>query len=983
MLKMIKNYIISLCFIFLAVGLVKAQEATIFINEIAWMGTDISSTNEWIELYNNTNNNIALEGWTLKSKDGQPEINLSGTILAHDYFLLERTDDNTVAQKIASQIYVGSLSNAGEYLELIDSSNNLVDFIDMSASWLYGDNDTKQTMERVDGNSWQTSLGGGGSPAEKNSTQEELENTDVVVDTENEEEINYISEIDYRYADILINEIVSDPADGDTEWIELFNNTNEDIDLDSWYIKEGSDAKTILNGMLKANNYFVIESPKGNLNNSGDEVLLFSFNDRLINDLVYGEWNDGDISDNAPLASDPFSVARINNKDTRNNFNDFELTSKVTKGGANIILNDEDFVVGDIEDYDFGKTVIVSEIFPNPEGDDRDGEFIEIYNFGDRDINLFGWLLGDASKNRFEFAKGDAVKSGTYLVLYRSDTGIALNNTGDTVDIYQAGSENPVYTVIYTKSEEGFSFNNTKTEETENFYNKNFIENNWTWSENISPGVKNKFKLINHVPEIDFSFGDILQVGRPILFDSSDSFDEDGDSLTYHWNFGDGFENILENPEHTYFEAGVYNVVLEINDGENIADVEKILKVENNYKFDNGESKNIESINFGETKIYITEVLPNPDGDDNEGEFIEIYNAGEYPVSLFDWALDDMEGGSKPYKIESDCVIDAGEYFVINRTESGVVLNNSYDKVRLIDGQKNIVDEIEYQKTSNAKSYSKDDNGNWFWTEEISPGDKNSFYISGSDYSREEIFVSAGGEYFSQKSPREVQAHAAGQFVLAEGVVNSLPGMFSSQYFYIEGDGGVQIYSNKKDYPKLALGDLVHVRGEISKINNESRIKTKTKEDISIIDVGYTIEPIEVEGRLNSDYIGRLVLLKGEIIEKNSKKLVLANKNGEYNIEIKNGTDIDLKKIKEEDSVNLVGVVISTKNNYVIFPRTENDIEIVEENKPSESGTVLGEFSEDDEWSLEQKNNKKDYYFLLLYFFAVLILILIYKKTRK
>ena len=925
----------------------------------------------------------------MKSKDGEPEIFLEGIIPAQGYFLLERTDDNTIPQKEANQIYVGSLANTGEYLELIDAENNLVDFIDMSTGWLYGDNDTKQTMERVEESAWQTSLNKGGSPAEINNTQEisvenieDEENPAETSDEVRDESLSHDS-INYRYADILINEIVSDPADGDSEWIELFNNTNQDIDLDDWYIKEGSDTKTILGGVIDANKYFVIETPKGNLNNSGDEVLLFSSNDKLISDLVYGEWNDGDISDNAPVASDPFSIARISNRDTQNNFNDFKITIKLTKGVANIILDEEDFVANEIEDYDFGQTVIVSEIFPNPEGDDKSGEFIELYNYGDRDIGLFGWRLGDASKNRFEFERGDIIKSKMYLVLYRNDTGIALNNTGDSVDIYQAGAENAVYTVVYTKSEEGFSFNNTKTEETENFYNKGFASHNWIWSESISPGEKNKFKLINHVPEVDFSFSDILYVGRPILFDSSDSFDVDGDSLTYHWNFGDGFENILENPEHTYFEAGVYNVVLEINDGENITRAEKILKIENNYRVSNGDLENKESINFGETKIYITEVLPNPDGDDNEGEFIEIYNAGEYPVSLFDWVLDDMEGGSKPYKIESNYEIDVGEYFVINRTESGVVLNNSYDMVRLIDAEENIVDEIEYKKTSNAKSYSRDDGGNWFWTEEISPGDKNNFYVENNDYGMEEVFVSAGGEYFSQKSPREVQTHAAGQFVLVEGVVNSLPGMFSSQYFYIEGDGGVQIYSNKKDYPKLSLGDLVHVRGEISKINNESRIKTKTKEDISVVDVGYTIEPVEIEEELNSNYLGKLVLVRGEIIEKKSSKFILANKNGEYIFEIKSGVDIDLKKIKEEDSINLVGVVVSNKNDYLILPRMESDIEIVEENKSSELGMVLGEFSDKDEWSLEQKNNKKDYYFLLIYFFAVLILIIIYKKTHK
>ena len=64
--------------------------ASVVINEIAWMGTVVSSADEWIELKNNTDGEIDLTNWTLKAIDGSPEINLSGIISASGYFLLER-----------------------------------------------------------------------------------------------------------------------------------------------------------------------------------------------------------------------------------------------------------------------------------------------------------------------------------------------------------------------------------------------------------------------------------------------------------------------------------------------------------------------------------------------------------------------------------------------------------------------------------------------------------------------------------------------------------------------------------------------------------------------------------------------------------------------------------------------------------------------------------------------------------------------------
>ncbi len=976
---MFKKTSAILLFFILFFSSARAEQSSILINEIAWMGTEISSTDEWIELFNPTNMSIDISGWFLRARDGQPSIGLEGIIPARGYFLLERTDETSVPQKTANQIYVGSLTNTGEYLELFDSEENLFDYINMSTGWEHGDNDTKRTMERVLGSTWQTSLNIGGTPGSLNIVEE----VEVLVTEENEETPTVTYNTTYSYSDILINEIVSDPADGDTEWIELFNNTSQKIDLEGWYIAEGSGTKTSLEGLLSAQGYFVVESPGGNLNNDGDEVLLFSPSDKLINDVVYGEWNDGDITDNAPVAEDPYSIARINGRDSKNNSNDFAISIKLTKGSSNIILNEEDYSVGNMDDYDFGQTIVVSEVFPNPEGNDKAGEFIELYNYGVRDVNLFGWQLGDNSKNRFEFKRGDTIGARAYLVLYRGDTRIALNNTGDSLSIYQAGAENAVYTLVYTKADEGFSFNNTKTEETDNFYNKGFIASNWTWSETISPGEKNIFKLVNHPPEVDFSFSENLFTARPVLFDSSDSFDIDGDELSYLWDFGDGFENILENPEHTYFKEGVYRVSLEVSDGENTSLVEKTIIIENRFELGEIVGDGVDELNFGETKIYISEILPNPDGDDAEGEFVEIYNAGDRPLNLFNWILDDMEGGSKPYRFETNVIIEPRDYFVLNRTESGIVLNNSYDMVRLIDREENVVDSVEYQKTLNAKSYSKNEQGEWVWTEEISPGNENAKVALSSDFGIDKFSLGDDLNYFSLKSPREVQDHGAGQMVLVEGVVNSLPGMFSSQYFYIEGDGGVQIYSNKKDFPQLAIGDLVQIRGEISKINQESRVKTKTRAEIVVIDRNYILTPAKLEGDLRAEHLGKLVLISGEIVEKSGNKFILENQDGIFNFEVKENIDIDKKTLNEGDKIELMGIVSSNKDTYVILPRFESDIIPTEEYSDSDHGEVLGEFGEKSEWNLEQKNNNRKYLYLFFYFLAVLSLIFLYKKTRE
>jgi hypothetical protein len=143
------------------------------------MGTKESSSNEWIEVYNNSSTPVNLFGWVLRTSDESLNIPLKGTIKPNGYFLLERTDDNSVENVKADQIYSGSLSNSGENLELV-FNNTVIDSIDCTLGWIKGNKETKQTMERKDPllsspNNWQTSEKEEGTPKQKNSSGEKIE----------------------------------------------------------------------------------------------------------------------------------------------------------------------------------------------------------------------------------------------------------------------------------------------------------------------------------------------------------------------------------------------------------------------------------------------------------------------------------------------------------------------------------------------------------------------------------------------------------------------------------------------------------------------------------------------------------------------------------------------------------------------------------------------------------------------------------------
>jgi len=156
----------------------------VVINEIAWMGTENSQNDEWIELYNNSSSTIDLNEWKITTNDKTPNITLKNKIPSKGFFILERTDDTTLPNIKANLIYKGSLNNNGEYLKLIDADGKVIDGIDCSKEWFFGNNETKETMERkntlINGNdltNWQTSEEIGGTPNNNNSIGLKIDNS--------------------------------------------------------------------------------------------------------------------------------------------------------------------------------------------------------------------------------------------------------------------------------------------------------------------------------------------------------------------------------------------------------------------------------------------------------------------------------------------------------------------------------------------------------------------------------------------------------------------------------------------------------------------------------------------------------------------------------------------------------------------------------------------------------------------------------------
>ncbi len=197
----------------------------------------------------------------------------------------------------------------------------------------------------------------------------------------------------------------------------------------------------------------------------------------------------------------------------------------------------------------------------------------------------------------------------------------------------------------------------------------------------------------------------IANVGAIIHFDGSASFDPESKDITYFWNLGDGGFEKNESFDHVYFCPGEYLVTLEVFDGQ--------------WK---GNDNIIVTVYPGE--VYISELLPNPEGKDEEGEWIEICNMSNEVVDISGWKLDDEEGGSSPFVFPEHSFMAPNSYLVFRRSVTKIALNNNSDQTRLLYPAGEIADEVSYEDAKSGYAAAKKGES-FFWTELPTPGIQN------------------------------------------------------------------------------------------------------------------------------------------------------------------------------------------------------------------------------------------------------------------
>ena len=312
---------------------------------------------------------------------------------------------------------------------------------------------------------------------------------------------------------IRLNEIMANPDyDEDlNEWIEIYNDGNSSVDVKDYkigtkLIKGGNSNGS---GAIIPANYFGIITDSENrvydnfdfgeniiklylegdlvLSNNGKEIILYDSNGNEIDRVSYP----------AIGAGEDYSFIE----------NNWIKTSDITPGRNN----------EDNESYSNDYSVIeISEFLPDPEGDDDkampDGEWVELYNKGSKDLDLFGFKLRDNSDKEVLIdnvhSDNTLIKSKKYLIIYMNGIYGFLNNNGlEKIKLYDL-NDNLIDEVSYSESKEGVSWSK--------------VDDRWRMSVPSIAGENSDEKINNSVLKIEqfydlgsnkvAEWGDVLRV---------------------------------------------------------------------------------------------------------------------------------------------------------------------------------------------------------------------------------------------------------------------------------------------------------------------------------------------------------------------------------------------------------------------------------------------------------------------------------------
>ncbi|MBI2444697.1 MAG: lamin tail domain-containing protein [Candidatus Magasanikbacteria bacterium] len=785
---------------------------------------------------------------------------------------------------------------------------------------------------------------------------------------------------------IAITEIAAYLPAG-AEWIELYNFGSAPIDLAGWKFWENNTSHN-LKPACRANpcaaaaiigpqqfaviaqnaaafwaDYpaftgLVLDSSWGSLTEKGEEIGLKDTAGNFVEQFTYLPATRASLERLAPERAD-YTAANWRERDSGHSLGALTTASAVSPASSASLLNKTTakensaaIVITPVASATSAidastSTLALSELLPKPRRGEE--EFIELFNRSAESIQLDGWQV---AVGRQRLALAGRLEAGEFLLLNRSLSDLTLSDTSSTVRLI-APNGLTSETISYQDAPTGASYNLAESGE-------------WRWSALPTRGTTNLIVPPDTVNVLwNISAPPTIEVNKTARLDAAGSLDPRGGRLNFTWHFADGLTLAGNQVERRFGLPGEQRLAIIASSTAGTISAKPL------------------TINIlapdarPPAEVVINEILPNP-ADAESQEFIELYNRGAAAVDLSGWQL---YSGEDSFELPAETVAPAEDYLLFPRRITKLVLANEGGAVTLETAEGVAADTVRYGRAPAGASYAREENG-WQWSARPTPGEFNQLLplTDKKEESPARPIVNpkksnAGSAPLVNNIPAARSATKGTKAILT-GAVAALPGTFGAQYFYLTGaDGGIAIFSAKKLFPALSLGDRVQVQGVISTANGRPRINVRRREDIQKIK-GSVSDALIIATSTIADLadfpLGSLVQVTGEITEIKSGRLYLDDGSGEVLAQLKRGARINQKRLPEGSSAAITGILEEGASGQELWPLGDQDIKIITKEKPSTANLSLA----------PKKPNKSPAIYALITVFGLLILLAAWRWRR-
>lgn len=263
------------------------------------------------------------------------------------------------------------------------------------------------------------------------------------------------------HAALKLNEIYPAPQTGEYEWVELFNDQNETIDISSFVLLDLANNKLNFATTSAQPLSYILATSSSVLNNTGDTVFLKNVAGETIETASYsGSFTAEKTFARCPDGNGDWFTLLTITKTSSNSPACISLTPTPAPEPTitPIPTSTPAPTSSPAESPQSSQTtygnIFLSEVFPYPETSEN--EWFELYNGNDFSVNLSNWYIDDKENGGSSpklFSAAISAKSYTTVDI----TSSIFNNTGDSVRLLDA-SQSLKDSFEYAKTEKGKSW---------------------------------------------------------------------------------------------------------------------------------------------------------------------------------------------------------------------------------------------------------------------------------------------------------------------------------------------------------------------------------------------------------------------------------------------------------------------------------------------------------------------------------------------